>query len=324
MPVNLKGKSLLTLEEYSAVEIDHLIFQAIVLKELKRSRVFPKGLANRNFCLVFLKPSIRTRTSFVVAASDEGAHVETLDSKDIRFGLKESVKDIARVLGRMFDGIAFRGFDHCVVEELARYSGVPVWNGLTDDHHPTQVLADLMTIKERFGRVEGTRLAYVGDGRNNIANSLMIAASKMGIDLRIVAPAALQPTAQRVQQSQRAGSHPIARIMVTSDIVAGVKDCHAIYGDIWVSMGEEHLVHERIRQLKGYKITAETMVATGRDDAIYLHCQPALHDLETEFARQHPDVLEVSDELYEGPRSLVFEQAENRMHTIKALMVSTV
>jgi ornithine carbamoyltransferase len=320
----MKGKSLLTLQEFTSDEIEHLIAQAITLKELKRVRVFPKTLANRNFCIVFLKPSTRTRASFVVAAADEGAHLETLGPEDIRFGLKESVKDIARVLGRMFDGIGFRGFDHRVVEELAHYAGVPVWNGLSDDHHPTQALADLMTLQERFGRLAGQRLAYVGDGRNNVVNSLLIAASKVGLDFRIVAPPALQPSADLLHRCRQGDIHPQAKISVTQDIAAGVAGCNAVYGDIWVSMGEEHLVADRIATLCDYKITHAVMDMTGRDDAIFLHCLPSIHDHETEFARRHPDALDVADDLFESNRSLVFEQSENRMHTIKALMVATV
>lgn len=320
----MRGRSLLTLEEFSGDEVEFLVDEAIRFKALKRARKFPRNLENRNFCVVFLKPSTRTRAAFFVAACDEGAQLDVFDEKDVRFGIKESVKDIARVLGRMFDGIAFRGFDHRIVEELARHAGVPVWNALSDDHHPTQVLADLMTLKESFGTLTGLKLAYVGDGRNNMGTSLMIAAAKVGLDLRIVAPSALQPPADRVARIAGTGAHPRTRISVTADIAAGVADCHAVYGDIWLSMGEEALAAERIPMLVPYRITADVLAKTGRADSIFLHCLPSLHDYETEFARQFPDVLDVTDDLFEGPRSRVFDQAENRMHAIKALMVATV
>jgi len=324
MPINFKGRSCLTLEEFASSEIHGLVEQAIYFKQLKRARLFPRNLANRNLCLIFLKPSTRTRTSFVVAANDEGAHLEIFSKEDIRFGIKESIKDIARVLGRMFDGIAFRGFDHAVAVELAKHSGVPVWNGLTDEHHPTQALADLMTIKEEFGRIAGIRVAYIGDGRNNMVTSLIIAAARMGVDLRIVAPKPLHPSAELVARYTASEAHPLSRITVTTDIETGVRDCEVVYNDVWVSMGEEALIRSRIDMLRGYKVTGSIMRATGRPDTIYMHCLPSLHDMETEFAREYPDALDVSDDVFEGSSSRVFEQSENRMHTIKALMVSTV
>jgi len=324
MPVEMKGRSLLTLEEFSTSDVEYLISQAISLKEAKRTRQFSGKLQSRNICLIFLKPSTRTRASFFVAASDEGGHVDVLDDKDIRFGSKESVKDIARVLGLMFDGIAFRGFEHKLVEDLARHAGVPVWNALSDDHHPTQVLADLMTLKQEFGFVAGLKLAFVGDGRNNMGNSLMIAACKMGLDLRIVAPKALQPSPAAVRRYLDRPRHAQSGIAVTDNIEEGVDGCHAVYGDIWLSMGEEALAAERIPMLRPYKIDDCVLSATGRTDSIFLHCLPSLHDNDTQFAKQHPDVLDTSNELFEGPRSRVFDQAENRMHTIKALMIATV
>jgi ornithine carbamoyltransferase len=324
VPRSLKGCSLLTLEELSSGEIEYLIDRAIDLKRLKRERVFTHSLRDRNICLVFLKPSTRTRAAFFVAASDEGAGVEFFEEKDLRFGIKESVKDIARVLGRMFDGIAFRGFDHRIVEELAKFAGVPVWNALSDDHHPTQVLADMMTLKEEFGFVTGLKLAYVGDGRNNVSRSLMIAACKLGLDLRIVAPKPLQPGATSISRSLDRGAHSGANITVTDDIAVGVADCDAVYGDIWLSMGEEHLVTERIPMLRPYKIDSEVLQKTNRFGSIFLHCLPSLHNHETRFAREHPDAIDTSEELFEGSASRVFDQAENRMHIIKALMVATI
>ena len=320
----MKGRSLLTLEEFSASEVAELIALARDLKREKAERQFAKHLLNRNFCLISLKPSARTRSAFVVAAADEGAHLEIFSAEDIRFGSKESVKDIARVLGRMFDGIAFRGFAHSTAVELADYAGVPIWNGLTDEHHPTQVLADLMTIEETFGRLQGVKVAYVGDGRNNMVTSLAIGALKTGLDLRIVAPEPLQPAAETVAAWATAPAHRQAKVTVTADVGVGVGDCDVVYGDVWVSMGEEDLVGDRIRLLGAYKVTAEVMDATGKPDAVYLHCLPALHALDTDFARAHPDVLEVSDTVFEGSQSRVFDQAENRMHTIKAVMVATV
>ena len=324
MPLNLKGRSCLTLEEFSEAEIHHLIDQAIELKRLKAVRVFPRTLENRNLCLIFLKPSTRTRTSFVVAARDEGAHTELLTAEEIRFGVKESIRDIARVLGRMFDGIAFRGFDHQVAVALSRHAGVPVWNGLTDEHHPTQVLADLMTIKEEFGRVTGTRIAYVGDGRNNMVTSLIVAAARTGMDLRIVAPPSLQPAEALVAAAQRTAPHPAARITVTADILAGVRDCMVIYNDVWLSMGEDAKLAERTRALAGYRVSEAMVAATGRADTIYMNCLPSLHDDETSFGRAHPEARDTENSVFEGEYSRVFDQAENRMHTIKALLVSTV
>jgi len=324
MSTGLKGRSLLTLEEFSGAEVEHLVEKAIACKTGKRQGIFPRALLNRNFCLILLKPSTRTRAAFFVAAGDEGARLDILDEKGSRFGIKESVKDIARVLGRMFDGIAIRGFDHATIAALAAHAGVPVWNALSDAHHPTQVLADLMTLKEEFGTLSGLKLAFVGDGRFNMGNSLMIAACKVGLDLRIVAPAPLQPSAEHVKRYVSEACHAQARVHVTDNIESGVRDCHAVYGDIWLSMGEESLAAERIPMLRPYRIDARVMNATHRADTILLHCLPSLHDHATEFARQFPDVLDTADDVFEGPRSRVFEQAENRMHAIKALMLETV
>jgi len=321
---NLKGRSCLTLEEFSAVEIGNLLDDALSLKADKRARVFGRHLANRNICLIFLKPSCRTRVAFAVAAADEGAHVEILSKDDLRFGVKETVKDIARVLGRMFDGIAFRGFDHAIVEALAKHAGVPVWNALSDEHHPTQALADLMILREEFGRLQGLKLAYVGDGRNNVVTSLAVASLKMGIDLSIVAPPELQPNGAMVAQLDRLKIGSTGSVRVTADAAEGLAGADAVYSDVWVSMGEEALLETRIAQLRHLKVTPALMALTGKAETIYLHCLPALHDLDTEFARAHPDACEVDDAVFEGPQSRVFDQAENRMHTIKALMVASI
>ena len=323
MPISLKGRSLLTLRDFDPDEIAHMVDTAADMKAAKRAGTYPRRLANRNIALIFLKPSCRTRASFAVAAADEGANLEVLPPEDIRFGQKESVKDIARVLGRLFDGIVFRGFEHELVSELAEHAGIPVWNALCNRYHPTQVLADLLTLRESVGQVRGARLCYVGDGRNNLATSLMIGAAKMGLDLRILAPAPLQPPSELIRDLLSENSVG-AKIEVSEDPRKALEGCDAVYGDVWVSMGEEHLLQERIDQLRDYKVTPELMALTGRTDTIYLHCLPALHDLSTDLAREHPEVCEVDDRVFESPRSRVFDQAENRMHTAKAVMALTI
>ncbi len=322
MPISLRGRSLLTLRDFSAHEIEHMIDTAADLKAAKRSGIFPRRLVGKNIALIFLKPSCRTRAAFAVAAADEGANLEVLPPEDIRFGEKESVKDISRVLGRFFDGIVFRGFEHERVREIATFAGVPVWNALCDTYHPTQVLADLLTVREVFGKIRGVRLAYVGDGRNNLARSLMIGAAKMGVDLRILAPPELSPSPELVKELMNDAAVG-ARILVTREPREALEGCEAVYNDVWVSMGEEHMLAERVAMLRSFKVTPRLMALTGRPDTIYLHCLPALHDDSTEFARAHPEVCEVSDEVFESPQSRVFDQAENRMHTAKAVMVLT-
>jgi ornithine carbamoyltransferase len=324
MAFNLKGRSLLTLAEYSTEEIELLLDMSAEVKRLKRVGVFPRRLANKNIALVFLKPSCRTRTAFIVAAADEGANAEIFGAEEIRFGIKESVKDVARVLGRMFDGIMFRGFEHAVVEQLARYSGVPVWNGLCDRYHPTQVLADLLTLRENFGALRNVALTYVGDGRNNQAITLLIGAAKMGLDIRILAPAELHPSRDTLEKIKGMINQSGARITVTSDPVQALRGSAAVYADVWVSMGEEHLAESRIRLLKDFKVTTAMMAMTGRSDSIFLHCLPAFHDNTTEFEMKYPGVQDVDDDVFESPHSRVFDLAENRMHTAKALMVATV
>ena len=283
-------------------------------REQKRRGERPQRLAGRNIAIVFLKPSARTRAAFVVATADEGGHPEVLRAEDIRFGVKESVKDVARVLGRFYDGIAFRGYGDDVLEALVEHSGVPVWNALTERFHPTQALADMLTVRDEFGTLEGLTLTYVGDGRNNVVRSLGIAAAKMGFELRILAPAELQLPAEEIEEIG-------GTIVATDDPRAALEGAAAVYSDVWVSMGEEDVLEDRIALLRDFKVTEDLMALSGRDDTIYLHCLPAYHDLETEFARAHPDVREVDDAVFEGARSRVFDQAENRMHTAKALMV---
>lgn len=321
---DLKGRSLLSMRHHTPAEIELLLDVADELRASKRARVFNRYLCDRNFALVFLKPSCRTRVSFVVAACDGGAHLEIFPAEDVRFGIKESVKDIARVFGRVFDGIAFRGYAEEVLETLAEHAGIPVWNGLSDRYHPTQALADLMTMRDVFGNLNGLTVTYIGDGRNNQARSLAIAAVKMGLDLRILAPRELQPPAAELDVIRADELAVGGTVTVTDDIAAALDGSAVVYGDVWVSMGEEDAIARRIELLAPYRVTSKTMALTGREDTIYLHCLPALHDLETEFAREHLGIQEVDDEVFESAQSRVFDQAENRMHTAKALMVLTV
>mgnify|MGYP000429095699 FL=1 len=311
MGVNLKGRSFLTLKDYSAEEIEYLVDLAIDLKDKKKKGIFEKHLKNKNVALIFEKPSTRTRCSFTVGCIDEGAHPEYLGKNDIQLGHKETVEDTARVLGRMFDGIEFRGFSQEVVEKLAKYSGVPVWNGLTDEDHPTQVLADFMTIKEKFGHLKGIKFVFTGDGRNNMANALMIGCSKMGMHFVIAAPKSLWPDEKLVELCKGYAKESGATIEINDDPKAAVKDADIIYTDVWVSMGEEDKSAERVALLKPYQVNKELFDATGKDSTIFMHCLPAVRD------------YEVTNEIIEGDRSVVFDEAENRMHTIKAVMVAT-
>ena len=311
MGVNLKGRSFLTLKDYSAEEIEYLVDLAIDLKDKKKKGIFEKHLKNKNVALIFEKPSTRTRCSFTVGCIDEGAHPEYLGKNDIQLGHKETVEDTARVLGRMFDGIEFRGFSQEVVEKLAKYSGVPVWNGLTDEDHPTQVLADFMTIKEKFGHLKGIKFVFIGDDRNNMANALMIGCSKMGMHFVIAAPKSLWPDEKLVELCKGYAKESGATIEINDDPKAAVKDADIIYTDVWVSMGEEDKSAERVALLKPYQVNKELFDATGKDSTIFMHCLPAVRD------------YEVTNEIIEGDRSVVFDEAENRMHTIKAVMVAT-
>jgi ornithine carbamoyltransferase len=323
MAENLKGRSFLKLLDFTEQEIRSLLTLATELKAKKRAGIRDRVLEGLNIALLFEKPSTRTRCAFTVACIDEGAHPEYLGKSDIQFGKKETVADTARVLGRMFDGIQFRGFAHQTVETLAEYAGVPVWNGLTDDWHPTQVLADVLTVEEEFGDLEGRTLAYVGDGRNNVANSLMVGCVRLGMNIRVVAPAELHPEPDVVAAVTEISSGTGASVKVTAEVAEGVAGADAIYADVWASMGEEDLIAERIRLLGPYKITRQLMDLTGRPDTIFLHCLPAFHNFETEVSRSYPEICEVEDEVFEGSQSRVFDQAENRLHTIKAVMVAT-
>ncbi|MAF27596.1 MAG: ornithine carbamoyltransferase [Gemmatimonadota bacterium] len=324
MTPSLRGRHFLTLLDYTPGEIAHLLDLSASLKAEKAARKRPRRLDGMNIALLFEKPSTRTRCAFTVAAADEGAHPEYLGRGDIQIGKKESVKDTARVLGRMFDGIQFRGFRHETVEELARWAGVPVWNGLTDRFHPTQILADFLTVRENFdGRLDGIRFAYLGDGRNNMANSLMAGAARTGMDFRIGSPESLRPEEDLVARCRADASETGGRITLTDSVDEAVEGADVLYTDVWASMGEEDRIEERIHLLGDYRITEEMFEATGNANAIFLHCLPCFHDTATELASAFPGIQEATDGVFEGDRSRVFDQAENRMHTIKAVMVAT-
>lgn len=324
MPVNLTGRHFLTLKNFTQEEIEFLLDLSIDLKQYKHSGAIDRRLEGKNIALIFEKPSTRTRCAFAVACFDEGANSEYLGKDDIQLGKKETVKDTARVLGRMFDGIQFRGFRHETVEELARYAGVPVWNGLTDKFHPTQVLADFMTVLENKGYLRGIKFAYVGDGRSNMANSLMIGAAKMGMDFRIISSKELYPESNLVEESLEFTEETSGKILITSDINEGVEGVDVIYTDVWVSMGEEDKIAERIRLLKPFQINRELIEKTGNPDVIFLHCLPSFHNSDTSLSSQFPDICEVTEEVFESKNSKVFDESENRVHTIKAVMVATI
>lgn len=328
--INLRDRSLLTLMDYTKEEINYLIELAEQLKNDKAQGAEQKRLVGKNIALIFEKDSTRTRCAFEVAAHDQGAQVTYLGPTGSQIGKKESIKDTARVLGRMYDGIEYRGFGQEIVECLAEYAGVPVWNGLTSEDHPTQILADLLTIKEHFTKpFEKIVFAYVGDGRNNMANALMIGASKMGMDFRIVSPKELFPEKGLVDKCREAAKESGAKITITSDIDSGVKGADVLYTDVWVSMGEsEKAWKERLGILKDYRIDMNMIKKTKNEDVKFMHCLPAFHNLETTIGREiyekyGLDSLEVTDEVFESEYSIVFDEAENRMHTIKAVMVAT-
>ena len=312
MPVNLKGRSFLTLMDFTPEEIAYLLSLSADLKAKKRAGIRGCALAGKNVALLFEKASTRTRCAFTVACIDEGGHPEFLGKNDIHLGGKEDVKDTARVLGRMFDGIEFRGFRQSMVEELARWAGVPVWNGLTDVDHPTQVLADFLTLQENFGRLEGLNLTYVGDGRNNMANALMIGSAKMGVNFTIGSPKELFPDPELVERCRAAAQRSGAEIRIVDDPRRAVEGADAVYTDVWVSMGEEAEKETRVRLLTPWQVNGDLMRATGRERTIFLHCLPAVKG------------CEVTEEVFESPCSKVFDEAENRMHTIKAMMVATI
>lgn len=328
MAFNLKGRSLLTLKDFTKEEISYLLTLSTNLKDKKRAGIKGNALEGKNIALIFEKPSTRTRCAFSVGAKDEGGMPEYLGKNDIQLGKKETVADTARVLGRMYDGIEYRGYTHETVEILAEYANVPVWNGLTDQYHPTQILADFLTIQENFGKLEGINLVYVGDGRNNMANSLMIGSAIMGLNYTIVSPKELWPNEEIVNEAKKLAKKSKATINITDDPVKGVKDADAIYTDVWVSMGEEDKFAERIKMLKPYQVNMDMIKNTDNEDMIFLHCLPAYHNTDTEngkkiFEEYGMEEMEVTEKAFESKYSKVFDQAENRMHTIKAVMVAT-
>ena len=326
--MNLKGRHFLTLKDFTAEEITYFLDLAAELKEKKEQGILTETLRGKNVALIFAKTSTRTRCSFEVAAHDLGMGTTYLEPAASQIGKKESIKDTARVLGRMFDGIEYRGYGQEIVEELAKYAGVPVWNGLTNEYHPTQMLADLLTIREHFGDLAGRKLVYMGDARYNMGNSLMIACAKMGMHFVACAPEKYFPDKALVEECWRFAEESGATITLTKDVSAGTKDADIIYTDVWVSMGEPDSVwEERIRDLTPYKVTMDVMKNAG-EQAIFLHCLPAFHDWETEVGKEMGErfqikEMEVTDEVFESAQSKVFDEAENRMHTIKAVMAAT-
>ena len=327
MPVNLKGRSLLTLRDFTPEEIRYLLDLSRDLKAKKRAGIRGDLLAGKNIVLLFEKTSTRTRCAFEVAAFDEGGQVTFLTNSQM--GKKESIEDTAKVLGRYYDGIEFRGFHQETVEALAAFAGVPVWNGLTDMWHPTQILADFLTIEEHTAKpLNKVKLVYVGDARNNMGNSLMIAAAKMGMHFCGVAPASLFPNEKLVEEARKIAVETGAEIELTDDIKAGVAGADVLYTDVWVSMGEEAQFAERIELLSPYQVNMAMVEATGNPEVIFMHCLPSFHDQETEVAREIKakfglEEMEVTDEVFRSRHSVVFDEAENRMHTIKAVMVAT-
>ncbi|WP_085829135.1 ornithine carbamoyltransferase [Clostridium massiliodielmoense] len=327
--VDLRGKSLLTLMDYSKEEIEYLLDLACKLKKDKRDGVIYDDLKGKNIALIFEKDSTRTRCSFEVAAHDLGANTTYLGPSGSQIGKKESIKDTARVLGRMFDGIEYRGFGQEIVETLAKYSGVPVWNGLTDEDHPTQILADFLTIKEHINKpLNEVSFAYLGDGRNNMANALMIGAAKVGMNFKIIAPREVFPDENLVRKCMDEAEESGANIEITDDINK-VEGMDVLYTDVWVSMGEkENVWVDRINLLKPYQINMNIINRTGNPNVKFMHCLPAFHDLETTMGKKiyekfKMDALEVTDEVFESEHSIVFDEAENRLHTTKAIMLET-
>ena len=330
MAYNLRNRNFLKILDFTPKELNYLLDLARDLKRAKYAGCEQPRMKGKNIALIFEKTSTRTRCAFEVAAKDQGAHVTYLGPTGSQIGVKESMKDTARVLGRMYDGIEYRGFDQATVEELAQYAGVPVWNGLTNESHPTQILADFLTMQEHSDKpLNQVTFAYIGDARFNMGNSLMVGGAKMGMDVRIVAPKKLQPDAKLVKECQKIAKETGAKVTVTDDVKAGVKGCDFLYTDVWVSMGEpEKVWAERIKMLKPYQVNAAMMKATGNKNCKFMHCLPAYHNLETQVGRDvHAkfglDGIEVTEDVFESEASIVFDEAENRMHTIKAVMVAT-
>ncbi len=326
--MDLKGRSFLTLKDYTTEEITGLLDLAADYKAKKKAGIPHDTLRGKNVALIFEKTSTRTRCSFEVAAHDLGMGTTYLDPTGSQIGKKESIADTARVLGRLYDGIEYRGYGQEIVEELAKDAGVPVWNGLTNEYHPTQILADMLTIREHFGSLKGRTLAYLGDARYNMGNSLMIGCAKLGMNFTACTSKEYFPNEELVSYCREIGKETGAVITLTEDVMAGTKGVDVVYTDVWVSMGEpDEVWAERIRALSPYKVTSEVMKNAG-EQAVFMHCLPAFHDLKTKIGKQiyekfGIDDMEVTDEVFESSQSIVFDEAENRMHTIKAVMAAT-
>ncbi|MBU2897155.1 ornithine carbamoyltransferase [Vibrio hepatarius] len=331
MDFNLRNRNFLKLLDYSSEEIQFLIDLASDLKKAKYAGTEQKKLTGKNIALIFEKASTRTRCAFEVAAFDQGAQISYIGPSGSQIGHKESMKDSARVLGRMYDGIEYRGFEQTIVEELGQYAGVPVWNGLTNEFHPTQILADLLTMLEHSPgkKLHDITFAYLGDARNNMGNSLLVGAAKMGMNIRLVAPKAYWPEKELVETCQSITKQTGATITLTESVDEGVKDCDFLYTDVWVSMGEAPDAWDtRLAQMKPYQVNMETIKKTGNHDVKFMHCLPAFHNEETKIGKEVADKygmsgLEVTEDVFESRHSIVFDEAENRMHTIKAVMVAT-
>lgn len=330
MAFNLKNKSFLTLLDYTPQEIRYLLQLATDLKKAKRAGYEQPRMTGKNIALIFEKSSTRTRCAFEVAAYDQGAKVTYLGPSGSQIGVKESMKDTARVLGRMYDGIEYRGYGQQIVNELAEFAGVPVWNGLTNEFHPTQILADFLTMMEHTSKdLSEVKFAYLGDARNNMGNSLMVGAAKLGMDFRAAAPTQCQPKQKLQERCQAIADETGGKILITDSVEEAVKDCDFIYTDVWVSMGEpDEVWEERIKLLKPYQVNKEVMEMTGNKDVKFLHCLPSFHNCETQVGQEINNkfgltAMEVTDDVFESEASIVFDEAENRMHTIKAVMVAT-
>jgi ornithine carbamoyltransferase len=330
MSLHLKNRHFLKLLDFSPEEIQGLLHLAADLKKARREGTEQQQLKGKNIALIFEKTSTRTRCAFEVAAYDQGAHVTYLGPSGSQIGMKESMKDTARVLGRMYDAIEYRGYGQVIVEELAKYAGVPVWNGLTNEFHPTQVLADFLTMQEHNSKpLQQIKFCFLGDARNNVGNSLMAGAAKMGMDYRAAAPAKCQPDEELVKTCREIAKTTGAKITITDQVEEAVKDCDFLYTDVWVSMGESaSLWAERIELLLPYQVNQKLMQLTGNSNVKFMHCLPAYHNLETQVGRDIYDkfgleAMEVTEDVFESQSSIVFDQAENRLHTIKAVMVAT-